>query len=45
MYQQIEKAAKVGSIIVNATMLGVEVYRYFHNNGTQPPHAETVGAE
>lgn len=46
MFQQIERAAKVGSILVNTTMLGIEVYKYFQNNGHQTgSHTEPPGAE
>jgi len=45
MFQQFERAAKLGSIIVNTTMLGLEVYKYFHNGSPASAHTETPGAE
>ena len=46
MFQRIERAAKISSFFINATMLGVEVYKYFRNNGSQSGrHAEAPGAE
>lgn len=33
-----EKLAKVGSVVSNATLIGIEVYRLVKGNGTTPPN-------
>ena len=31
--QQFEKASKIGAVVFNAALVGVEIYRLFRSNG------------